>query len=220
MRALCIIPIALALYVTASTTLAAGLGTNELAAVRSQGSNSLATFKELITPSNYKLMGFNSTNDVSSATNGEPLLIFTIPLTQLRNYQVGQGFLPLLEPTSRAIIPIMVNGKVRSSTTVRLDPAGWTTANWGQPKLIGDLMGAYETVAPAAMNPGTFPFAVEVPVFNLWFIGYFDVQNSLVLRSTVRLYLGPDTIGQNQDITQAAMYRLATLSQNYNGRPN
>jgi hypothetical protein len=81
-------------------------------------------------------------------------------------------------------------------------------------------MGAYETLPPEAFTQPVLPFAVEIPVFNLWFIGYLDAQNVFFLRSTVHLSLGPDTISQNQNVTQAAMYRLATLAQNYDGRPN
>src|SRR5438876_1043007 len=149
------------------------LTSNDVASARSQGSNSLATLKALITAANYQLMGFHSTGDLSQATNAEPVVIYTVAQDPLRNYLPGQSFESLLDPAPRrVIIPIMVGTNVRSSTTLRVQPgvpgpaATWTTANWGQPKLIRDLMRTYGTIPSAEVRPGTVPFAVELPVFD------------------------------------------------------
>lgn len=203
------------------------LTSNDVAAARSQGSNSLATLKALITPANFQLMGFHSTNDLSQATNAEPLVIYTVGLVKLSNYLPGQSFDSLLDPAPRrAIVPIMVGGEVRSSATLRVQPGApgptvtWVTANWGQPKLIRELMQTYGTIPSADVRSGTVPFAVELPVFDIWLIGYTNPQNQLLLRSTVDLSLGSITVNRNEIVTEAAMHRLAIAAQRYNGLPN
>src|SRR5438309_1137077 len=127
------------------------LDTNELNSVRIAASNSLAAFLAHITPSNYKLLGFDSTNEVLTATNGAPLLIFTVQMNQLTSYQAGSDFDSLLEPPPppRVIVPIMVSANVRSSTTLRLapgaagTPASWVAGDSGHPKVIRNLIETY-----------------------------------------------------------------------------
>jgi len=202
------------------------LGSNDLVSARSQGTNSLAGFKALITPANYQLMGFASTNDLIQATNAEPLVIYGAAQNGLQNYHVGQSFDPLLQPTPRrVIIPIMVGTNVTSSTTLRGQGAPgaaltWVTENWGQPHLIRELMATYRSIPGAVVRSGTVPFAVELPVFSVWLIGYYDPQNKLILRATVDLSLGPITVHRNEVVSSAAMYQLAIRAQRYNGLSN
>jgi hypothetical protein len=203
------------------------LTTNDLASARIEGSNSLARFKALITPANYQLMGFGSTNDLLLATNAEPLVIYTSVQSQLNNYHLGQSFDPLLDPTPRrVIIPVLVGTNVTSSTTLRAQPGAvggalvWATENWGQPRLIRELMATYRSIPNSEIRSGTVPFAVELPVFDIWLLGYYDPKNQLVLRSTVDLPLGPITVHRNEIVSSAAMYQLGIRAQRYNGLPN
>jgi len=202
---------------------------NVLFETRIQGSNSLADFQTIITPANFFWMGFQTTNELSQATNADPVLVYTISVNSLRTFITGQDINLLVEPDPRqfgppqVIIPIMVGTEVRSSTTLRFRPGApsgtWVTANWGQPKLIRRLMSTYQTVL-ASLPAGTLAFAVEIPLFDLWFVGYHDPQNQLILRSTSELPLGPITIHQHEIITEAAIERLAFEAQRYNGFPN
>jgi hypothetical protein len=203
------------------------LNSNELASARSQGSNSLATLKALITAANYNLLGFHSTNELSQATNAEPVVIYTAAQVQLGNYLPGQPYESLLDPVPRrVIIPIMVGPNVRSSATLRVQSGApgpaqtWATANWGQPRLIRDLMRAYGIIPPGEVRSGSVPFAVELPVLDIWLVGYYNPQNAVVLRSTVDMRLGPITINRNEVVTTAAMHQLAIAAQRYNGLPN
>jgi hypothetical protein len=203
------------------------LTSNDVAYARTQGSNSLATLKALITAANYQLLGFHSTNELSQATNAEPVVIYSAMQDQLSNYLPGQSFESLLDPAPRrVIIPIMVGANVRSSTTLRVQPGvpgpalTWATANWGQPQLIRDLMRTYGIIPPAEVKSGTVPFAVELPVLDIWLVGYYNPQNAVVLRSTVDMRLGPLTISRNEVVPEAAMHQLAITAQRYNGLPN
>ena len=207
----------------------APLGSNDIAQARSYGTNSLLTFRALVTPANFQLLGFHSTNEVLQVTNAEPIPVYTVILAQLQNYHPGDPISGLLELPSRVIVPLMLGTDVRSSITLRLVPGGaaapgtqgvWTTENWGQPKLIRDLIATYRMIPSADVRPGTKPFAVEIPVFDIWLIGYYDTQNELVLRSTVDLRLGQLTVFRHEFVTEAAVVRLSNAALRYNGLPN
>src|SRR5262245_5132516 len=91
--------------------------TNDLPFVNVAASNSLARLRRHITTSNYQLMGFETASEILSATNGSPLLSFTIPFNKLTNYQAGNDLNTLLVPPlkTRVFVPIMVGTNVRSS---------------------------------------------------------------------------------------------------------
>lgn len=214
-----------------SVSVAAPLGSNELAAVRHQGSNSLATFAELVTPSNYQWMGFGYPGEIATATNGAPLLIYTIPLNRLISYQTTNSFETLLlpdpqidpAPVTRVILPILVSTNVRSSTTLRLvpgQPPTWTNANWGYSGLIRNLLNTYSSIPGGEIKNDWPPFVVEIPVFDAWLIGYYNKANKLVLRATTDMRLGPVTVNRNQNVSREAMLQLSLTAQRYNGRPN
>jgi len=200
------------------------ISTNDIALARSQGSNSLASFTALITPRNYHLMGFHSAEEILQATNAEPLAIYTVVHGNLTNYLPGVSFDSLLEPESlQVIIPIMVGAKVRSSTALRLQPGAspsWATVNWGQPRLIRNLMATYRNIPNGEIHADSLPFAVEIPALDIWFIGYYNTQNQLVLRSTVELRLGALTLSRHEIVPESAMFQLALIAQRYNGLPN
>jgi len=200
------------------------LGINEMNSIRNAASNSLTAFRTHITPANYQLMGFDSTNEVLTATNGEPLLIFAVRMSQFTNYLSGSEFNSLLAPTPRprVIVPVMVGTNVRSATTLRpapgaaATPMGWVGGDWGHPKLIRNLTGTYRAITNTEVHPSTVPFAVEIPMPRIWLVGYYDRQTNLVLRSTIDLRLGPIVINRNQVVTQPAMQLLATEARRYN----
>ena len=203
------------------------LASNALVAVSSQAASNFYTFKEAITADNYSFLGFHSTNEVSQATLANPIPVHSLSLSLLRNYHLGDDFSTLLEhPPSGAMFPIMVGTNVRSSAISRFDRTGPEVRamkpNFGQRKLIRELMGPYRSLSipPVPLWPHTAPIIVEVPVFDIWFIGYADTEDRLVLLATIDLPLGPVTINRGQPVTQAAMLHLATVALRYNGLPN
>jgi hypothetical protein len=147
----------------------AALSNADRVAARDQGTNSLARFQRLITPANFQLMGFSSTVEVPSATNAEPLLVYTVPLNRLTNYQAASALSLLIvpdpqtdpAPVAKLILPVMVGTDVRSSLILRRlptlpgQPVGWANAGWGKPRLIRDLMITYAAVPNADLRTGT-----------------------------------------------------------------
>jgi hypothetical protein len=61
---------------------------------------------------------------------------------------------------------------------------------------------------------------VEIPVFDIWLIGYVNPQGRAVLLATIELPLGAMTIAAGQPITDVAMFQMTVKAQNYNGLPN
>ena len=212
----------------------AGLGSNELFAALSQATNSLVTFQGFITPANHELLGFSTVGEASTATNADPLLIYTIPLNRLMAPPPTNDFTYLLQPdpqtnpapVTRVIIPVMAGTNVRSAISLRLvpnaQPVRWTNASWGDPKLIRALVGTAQSIPPAELAPGSVPFVVEIPVFDVWLIGYYNssTPSKLVLVSTARMRFGPVSINQYEVITPAAMDQMRIAAQRYNGLPN
>lgn len=203
------------------------LASNEWSVVEAFVGTNLAMFKSSVNATNYGFYGFNAPTEVAIATTNKPLLIYTIPLSKLQSYQPGDDFKTLWERTSRVIFPVVVPvagpvSEVRSSLSFRIDATNKlvSAVKFGQRRLIRELIATYQTVNPANVKPNDAPFAVEIPVFDIWLIGYVDTQDRGVLLATIDLPLGTVAIPAAQVITEAAMFRMATKAQNYNGLPN
>ena len=180
-------------------------------------------------------MGFSTANEILAATNGVPLLSFTIPFFNLTNY-TGPDFDELLQPQPqtqlrfRAIVPVMVGTNIRSSLTLRpaQGPGGgatppavtqWVEGDWGRPEVIRSLIATYRAVTNANLQlPGTVPFAVEVLIPRVWLVGYKDRPGGkLVLLAIVDLHLaGGVSIPQGLAITSDAMKQFRDAARRYN----
>ena len=202
------------------------LASNELATTQLFALPNLELFKLSVTPTNFAFYGFHAPDEVAPATTNSPLLIYTIPLHKLQAYQPGDDFKTLWERTSRVIFPVVVpvgaNTEVRSSLSFRIDATNNVVSDvkFGRRRLIRELMAAYETINPADVKADDAPFVVEIPVFDIWLIGYVNTQDRGVLVATINLPLGPVTIPATQFINEAAMFLMAVKAQTYNGAPN
>lgn len=205
--------------------LLAGMGilsSNETASVVSNFNANLAVFRSTISEANYAFLGFHSTNEISTMTNTNAIVVYSMALSRLRNYHLGDDFRSLLDPWSELIVPVVVSTNVRSSFAFRFN-AGRTVVSdvkFGQRKLIRELMAMYRSIPTGNVKSGDVPFAVEIPVFDIWLIGYVDTDDKIVLLPVIDLPLGPFTINRGQPLTPAVMLRLATVAQRYNGLPN
>ena len=207
------------------------LGTNELNVIVNASSNSLAEFQGHISPANFQLMGFASLGEVYSATNGGPLMVFTVPYSRLTNYQSAYSLNTLLEPSPgtslnpAVIVPILVSNNVRSANLLRLSsgPAGmdWATGDWGHSGLIQSLVAASKVIPTGEILPDSVPFAVRIPIPRVWLLGYYSTQTDLVLRATGEIRLGSTNILHNEIISQNTMGKWAADAQRYiPGLPN
>ena len=212
----------------------AGLDPVELAAAESQATNSLITFQGFITAQNFELLGFTSDVEILSAATAKPLLIYTVPLSRLINYQPTNDFSPLLypdpqlnpAPVRRVIVPVVAGTAVRSSFSLRLvtpaPNARWTNANWGYPNLIRALVATAQSIPPSQLLQGKDPFIVEIPVFDVWLIGYWnnDTPSKLILVSPAEMRFGAALIQLHQVVTPEAMYQIRLAAERYHGLAN
>jgi hypothetical protein len=203
------------------------LATNELDAARAQAADSLITFRTLVRPTNYHLLGFHSADEVQTATNAEPLLVYEAVHDKLRIYVPGQNLETLLEPKPRRVlIPVMAGPDVRSSIMLRSQPGAggalltWAPASWGQSRMVRELTDTYRSIPAAEINAGKASFAVEIPAIDVWLLGYYNPHGGLMLRATAEMRLGPMVVHRHEILTPPAMHQLAIVVQRYNGLPN
>ena len=201
---------------------AAELSSNDVHQARIQGTNGLASFKLLIKPATAVPQGFSSTNEIQSAVLGEPFRVYRVPLDRLRAYAPPQDFKLLLTPAPKVIFPLEVHGKTKSSLTVRLEGNRWRTDNWGLPALIKDMTAARHNLATNQPQWAEQSYAVEIPVFNLWFLGYTNTLNNSVEFVTLSaLKFGTVTVASAQQVVPVnAMTNLAAMANKYTGLSN
>lgn len=140
--------------------------------IQKVASTALATFSELVTKENYKTMGFDSLNEVRTASPGDPLRVFMVRLDQLQEYQPGSDPNKILSGGDRVIYPIEIGGQVRSSFVVAKVEERWEATNFGGANLIKMLTRARKAGADSTGLPISSYFVVRVPALNLYFIAH------------------------------------------------
>lgn len=141
---------------------------------------SLETFSQLITKDNYRQMGFESPEEVRSATLGTPIQDFMVQLDRLKKYESGSRPDELLTATSQVIYPVLVKDKVRSSITISKTKESWQAVSFGGPnfvKLVSSTL--MESSKVTELDYSSY-FIVRVPSLNLFFLG-FRSNNELML---------------------------------------
>ena len=141
---------------------------------------SIMTFRKLVNEQNYKAMGFESLDEVSTAALGEPIRVFLVRLDQLREYQPGSDPNKLLIDSDKVIYPVTVKEQVRSSIVVEKVNETWKTTNFGGPNLIKILANIRKNTSDSSGLPISSYFAVQVPSLNLYFVGH-RTDNELML---------------------------------------
>jgi hypothetical protein len=125
-------------------------------------SRALPTLQQMVTEQNYREMGFESVDEVKSAVLGGPIQVYVVDLNRLKEYQAGGDPQGLLTPSNDVVYPVLVKSGVRSSIRVTNQGNGWGTSGFGGANLIK---------AVAKQMAGESDFEVQVPVFNLYFVG-------------------------------------------------
>ena len=141
---------------------------------------SLKSFSQLVTKENYRQMGFESPEEVHSATLGTPIQDFMVRLDRLKKYEPGSKPYELLTATSQVIYPVLVKDKVRSSITISKTKESWQAVSFGGPnfvKLVSSTL--MESSKVTGLDYSSY-FIVRVPSLNLFFLG-FRSNNELML---------------------------------------
>jgi hypothetical protein len=140
----------------------------------------LETFKGLVTAQNYKAMGFESEDEVRTATLGEPLPVYHIRLDQLREYQPNIDPNKLLTDVGQMMYPVLAKEQVRSSLVIARAGDSWKEARYGGPNLGRALARVRAAHMATYQQPFTSYRVVQIPGLNVYFLGR-RVDNKLVL---------------------------------------
>jgi len=173
-------------------------------------SGALGVLRQLVTPQNFRGMGFDSPDEVSRAQLGAPLAVSNIGLEQLQKYQPGADPTALLTPTSETVYPVTVDGNVKSSLTIVKKDGGYAASAFGNAD-VAKRLGRYREGA------GAEAFIVRVPALNFYFIGQRTptglTLTPIVSDPRLRLPEG-QAVPADQVLTQ-----LVPVAKAYNGLP-
>jgi hypothetical protein len=180
--------------------------------------NSLETFRKLVNNQNYKELGFESLDEVASASLGEPIHNFLVRLDQLREYQPDSDPNELLTDAKQVYYPVHVKDQVRSSIIVEQANDKWKSAGLGNAGLAKQIAQARkEAVAPSG-GTSSPDVIVQVPALGVYFIGRRTIDNNLTL-TPLATY---PTYNLRAGAAQPAKEVFATLvpfAKTYNGLP-
>ncbi len=141
-------------------------------AATEEAQRSIAVLQRLASERGYQGLGFESLEEVKSATLGAPLQVFMVGLDALRDYQSQTDPNSLLIDEHRLIYPVVVGGQQRSSITMQELEGKWEIASIGRPRLANAIALTRQGVIKSTNAPIESTFGVEVPALNLFFIGY------------------------------------------------
>jgi hypothetical protein len=150
-------------------------GSSSLAA-----SHGLETLRKLVNAANYRSMGFESLDEVRSASLGDPLHLYLVRLDQLRGFQPGGNPETLLTDIGQDLYPVLVAGSVRSAVLVEKQGEQWSAVGFGGANLakaLGQRRSANSAVSEAAAPSY---FEVHVAALSMYFLGYRQ-ENRLML---------------------------------------
>lgn len=180
-------------------------------------SRSLGTLNKLVTEQNFKNMGFESAAEVKSATIGDPLPVFMVQLDELRAYKKGADPNRLLKALDKAIIPVAVNGQVRSSITVEKSKGEWKGMSFGAPNLTRALAKVQMESAAASHVPTDAYFVVHIAALNAYYLGH-RANNKLMLTTIIDDPSLKQPAGKTMP-AEEVFSLLSPIARQYNGLP-
>jgi hypothetical protein len=142
------------------------IGADKAAAV------SLNSFSKLITNRNFRMMGFESRDEVRRATLDKSIREYVIELSSIKGFKENMNPEKLLVRTRTLVYPVLIDSSIRTSLTIAYRNNRWESQSFGYSnltKIIAALMNAKSKEPGFSRN--VF-FIVRVPAFNLAFLGY------------------------------------------------
>lgn len=170
--------------------------------------SAIQTFQQAVTAQNYRSLGFESADEVKSASLGQPLSQFDIGLDQLKSYKEGADVNSLLSPSPDTIFPVTVSGQVRSAVIVSKREGGYVPTTFGRADIVKALSRYRE-------QPNDF--VVRIPALNTYYVGR-RVENRFLMTPIIedpRVNLKPGVAVPAEDVLK----QLAPIANAYNGLP-
>lgn len=155
---------------------------NEVEAATAAAHEGMQRFAALVTKDNYAAMGFDSPEQVRSATLGVPVEQYAIGLEDVLRYKAPGDLPQMVKAGERVTFPVLVEGRTRSSVTVRRQNGRWTPESFGAPQYVRMLSEVRERLAAEKQRPVSEYFEVRILALNLTFVGHAqDAQLFLAL---------------------------------------
>ena len=170
MRQLLVFVLACAIHAASAQAPASHPAMTSIKEINNVAQQSLSVLAQLVTETNYRTLGFESASEAKAARAESPFPIYMVRLDSLRAFTRGSDPAALLTPLDKAIVPLSVQGEVRSSVTVELRGSKWTAEGFGSPKLARALSKARKDASASA--PADSYFAVHVAALNSYFLGH------------------------------------------------
>lgn len=123
---------------------------------------------------NSKALGFATPTEAQRAELSSPMSDFIIGLDTIRKFRPGTDPMSLLRSTGLVVYPVLVEGTVRSSVTMKKQGSEWKAVAFGAPGLSGALKSSRDKVLARANVRSENTFQVRIPAFHLTFVGHVD----------------------------------------------
>lgn len=140
--------------------------TETLAGAERAAREAVGTFAQLVTPKNAREMGFESPEEVRTATVGAPLPEYIVQLDELRRYDAGTSPGRLLHESGLFLFPVLVGTNVRSSLTIQHERGAFRAVAFGAPAFMQRTSRALDG------RPGSV--LVRVPSLNVFFVAFSE----------------------------------------------
>jgi hypothetical protein len=122
----------------------------------------LATFQKLVTPQNYRGLGFTSPEDAQKAHLGDPIAGYRIGLDALKGYKQGTKIDDIMVDAKRSLYPVIVDERVATSIYVTQDDDGWRATDFGN---------AAVARAVTTYRHDKRDIVVQIPALKVYFVG-------------------------------------------------
>jgi hypothetical protein len=122
----------------------------------------LATLQVMVTPDNFRGLGFASLDDVRRAQLGAPLPMYRVELDALRRFTARTPPEDVIVDAQRSLYPVMVDERVAMSIIVTGHADGWRATDFGNAALAR---------AVTATRRSPEDVIVQIPAAKLVFIG-------------------------------------------------
>ncbi len=205
----------LACAINAANAQAPHAAMTSLKEVNTVAQQSLGAFAQLVNEGNYRLLGFESVDEVKTARAEAPIPVYMVRLDSLRAFTRGSDTAAILTPLEKAIVPVSVQGEVRSSVTVELRGGKWTAEGFGAPKLARALSKARKDASASA--PSDTYFAVHVAALSSYFLGHRTAGRLMLTTIVDDTYL---KVPAGRTLPADDVFAtLAAVAQQHNGLP-
>ena len=193
--------------------------TNHLSHVTdSVARRSLVAMRDLVSTTNFQLIGFQSVAETRSAQLGEPLIIRTVRLDRLRLFNATSNVDALLGPETTVLYPVEVAGESRCGIRLAEFPGGWRAVMYGMPNQSRQWFLARRSAALTAAVPEIAIFGVSVPALQVDLVGYRKGNQRFLASISNQPSLGLRT---NEFLTATqVLVALVPFAQQYNEQPH